>query len=495
MTGLAEDVSRAEMQPNERCARRSPAGQLLVCLEVSTKSNFVAVIFDLLPLLLSAAAIVFVRCRLGFQFPVPWPDETGFVAPAFDMAHTGSFFDPGMNPDRVVMWMPPGYMLLLAAVFRLFGYGFSLARWVSTACALASLALTGGLAWRLTRGAKRVFVLWATAIVFISPVVLIDSNIARMEMLFCVVVLLSLTAAVSGRLYLAAALIGLAALIHFNAVYFAGSILACFALQIWHRSLRPPSGYEWLALCGAMLAIFAYGIYVAQNWTGFVADMNFQFHLKALFGHDDPDHPAWPVWAGALIAIPFAARARGLGASAPVLFGLAFLLSVHEGHELWYDDGLPLGFLLILLGLASLPWQRIGAICALALAGLVVLASTRVTPKMQPLLPSWDMLHRDVVPAGQIAKVRAFIATLHPGETVDFGWSGMEPFFLDDLYRAGAKWTILRHSVTQVPPFRTPDWRVRCDSSEWPAYVMHFDIGFARAGKDTGCDIMRTKAS
>jgi hypothetical protein len=56
-------------------------------------------IFQAAPFLLAVGCILFVRIGLGFQFPVPWPDETGFVAPAFDFARSGSFFDSGMNPD------------------------------------------------------------------------------------------------------------------------------------------------------------------------------------------------------------------------------------------------------------------------------------------------------------------------------------------------------------------------------------------------------------
>ena len=168
---------------------------------------------------------------------------------------------------------------------------------------------------------------------------------------------------------------------------------------------------------------------------------------------------------------------------------------VHEGHELGYDYGLQIGFLLILLSLMSAPlpsnqWRNAWSAGAL---GLVLLASQRVIPAMRPLLPRWAMLHRSFLQPGEIAKVRSFIATLPAGDSVDFGWSGMEPFFFADLTRVGAHWTIARHSVTEVWPLRTPEWRVRCDSSEWPRYLFQFDMDFPRKGADTGCDIIRRK--
>ena len=449
---------------------------------------------ECLPFLMAALSIVFVRSSLGFQFPVPWPDETGFVAQAFDLAHVGSMFDPGLNPDRVVMWMPPAYMVVLALAFRMLGYSFSLARWVSTLFCLASLALLGRLTRRLTTGWRRMLMAWASGLVFVSPVMLVDSNIARMETVFCFIVLVSLSYSLSGRPYMAAGLIALAALVHFNAVYFVFPLAVFFAMDFWSRDVAWPDAQDWLALGGAVLAVSAYGVYVAYNWPAFTADMRFQFATKAFYGQDDPAHPAWLIWVGLVAALP-SLLFRTRVASMLALFGLAFLVMDHQGHELWYDYSIPLGFLLVLLSLASAfaPGWRGRAAWTTGTAGMVVFASLRVTPALQPLLPQWRMLHRSVVAPSEIAKVRAFIRTLHPGETVNFGWSGMEPFFLADLAGVGARWSIIRHSVTDVWPMRASDWRVRCDSSEWPTFLFQFDIDVPRVGRDSGCDIIRNK--
>ncbi len=447
---------------------------------------------ECLPFLMAACCIVFVRSALGFQFPVPWPDETCFLAPAFDLAHAGSAFDPGLNPDRVVMWMPPGYMVVLALVFRLFGYSFSLARWVSTLFCLASLAIAGLLTLRLTNGLRRILIAWATGLVFVSPVMLVDSNIARMEMLFCFIILASLSWLLSGRPYVSAALVVIAALVHFNAVYFVFPLVVCFTLDLSLCSIPRPGRYDWLALGIAAIAVSTYGIYAAYNWPGFVADMRFQFAAKAFYGHDDPAHPVWLVWAGLVGALP-SILVRTRVVVAPAWFGVAFLVMDYEGHELWYDYSLPLGFLLILLSLTSAStrvWHGRSA-WTIGMAGLVVLASTRVTPALQPLLPRWSMISRSVIAPKEIAKVREFIGTLHSGETVNFGWSGLEPLFFNDLAQAGAHWSIIRHSVTQVWPLRASDWRVRCDSSEWPPFLFQFDIDVPRVGVDTGCDIIK----
>jgi hypothetical protein len=179
------------------------------------------------------------------------------------------------------------------------------------------------------------------------------------------------------------------------------------------------------------------------------------------------------------------------GASALALFGVGFIVMAHQGHEIWYDYGQPLGFALIAaasLAYSSTRWRLAPALAAGVLVGVM---AVRITPALAPLLPTRAMLGRNFVAPDQIARVRRFIATLPPGTRVNFGWSGMEPFFLADLARAGARWTMVGHSVTSFFPPRAYDWRVRCDSVELPPGLLHFDIDYPRHGRDTGCDMFK----
>jgi hypothetical protein len=242
-----------------------------------------------------------------------------------------------------------------------------------------------------------------------------------------------------------------------------------------------------------------YGVLVLRHWDGFVADIRFQLAVKRVFGLDDPAHPAWPVVAAAGLAVVALLRREAWDGAAPAaMFGLAFLVMAHEGHEIWYDYGQPLGFALIAIALLVPPatrWRsRVALGAAAAAGGLAVVMGARITPTMAPLLPTIAMLHRGVVASAEIEKVRRFIGTLPPGPpgaTVNFGFSGMELFFLPDLARVGARWTMLPHSVTQIWPLRPYDWRVRCDSTEVPDYLRHFDIDYPRPGHDSGCEIIR----
>jgi hypothetical protein len=445
------------------------------------------------PLLAAACAILAVRALLGFQFPVPWPDETSFLAPAFALSHAGSLFDPGLNPDRIVMWMPPGYAVVLAGIFSLFGYSFALARWVSALFCLASLGVTAWIAGRLVSGWRLVLACWLVGAAFLSPAMLMDANIARMDTLVACLALAALAAILAGRVFVALAIAAAGMTVHFNAGYFClgGALVLADA---WRRGVLPrPGTHDVLAWAAALLALGLYALHVLRNWGGFRTDMAFQFALKRFVATGDAAHPLWPVLAAGALAALAAWRARGLDrAAACALFGALFVLMAHSGHELWNDFGQPLGFALIAIGLLSgAPgWY---AAPALAAAGLTVAMAVHVSETMQSLLPRLAMLHRSVVAPDDIAKVRRFIATLPPGTTVNFGGTGLEPFFFAGLARAGAHWTLSVHSVTQPMPLRTYDWRVRCDSSEWPRVMLRFDVDYPRQGRDTGCDIIRVK--
>ncbi len=433
---------------------------------------------------------------LGFQFPPPWPDETGFIAAAFALARTGSFFDAGLNPDRVVMWMPPGYMVLLASVFRVFGYSFAAVRWVSTCSCLVSLGLAGGLACRLTQGWPRVLAGWAVAVAFLSPFTLMAANVGRMDMLLAALMLLALVCVVADRPYCAASLAAAGLVVHFNAIYFMPPVAIVLGEAAWRGRLQRADMTDLLAGGAAAFILLLYGAQVLLNWDGFRDDMAFQFSFKHFVSQNDPTHPGWPALCGtALAALAVWRAGRCDGAAACALFGVAFLVMAHNGHEFWYDFAQPLGCALISIALLAGPPPRGWIVAGAAAVLLTLVMAARITPTIRPLLPHRAMLHRDFITPDEIARVRAFIATLHPGDTVNFGWTGLEPFFFADLARAGAHWTMSRYSVTQVRPFRTYNWRVACDSSEWPAFLFRFDLDHPRQGADTGCVIIDARGA
>lgn len=449
---------------------------------------------------LVGAVVLFIRIGLGFEFPIPWNDETAFTAQAFGFSRTGSFFVYGLNSERVVMWMPPGYMLLLAGVYKLFGYSFEISRWVSTLLYLGSFGVGLVVIRSTLTGWRQMLALVLMLVAFLSPYSLAIANIARMEGLYTLIFLLSLLAALHGKYALGLALVLLGATVHYNAVYF---LLPYGVLVLWkilRRETLSIGPGELLALVIAALALTCYGLFVIKHIDGFWQDMQFQFAYK-LGSPVMGGREGWTL-LGLVLLIPFLQLIvhRRLGAEALLsLYGVAFIAMTLNGHNMWYSFGYNFGFWLLLLGVlvstASLSklWWHMG--CALIAVGLLYqlgLHTNSGNPQIDSLKPRLSMLSRDFLPFSEIDKVRAFIAGLPPDTTVSFGYSGVEPYFFADFARSGARWTGSAHSVTQVFPARSVDYRVLCDSAMFPAYLALYDWdGYPRKSQDSGCAITR----
>ena len=445
------------------------------------------------------AAVLAVRIGLGFEFPIPWNDESAFIAQAFEFSRTGSFYVWGLNQGRLVMWMPPGYMLVLAGLYQLFGYSFELSRWLSCLLYIGSFLVVLEMLQRHVRGRYRLLALAFALVAFLSPYGLAMSNIARMESLYVLMFLLSLRASLHGKPVLALALVLLAATVHFNAVYFLLPTAVLVGWTLARRESLVVGPGELLALLLALLALAAYGLFVIKHIDGFWQDMRFQFDFK-LGAPVLGGRPGW-LLLGALALLVAAQLAVHRRLGPPVwlsLYGIAFIAMALNGHSMWYDFAYPFGFLLLLAGvLASL---SNGAAPAGRLAGVLVLCALswqlghyawRQTPQFAPLIANVGQFPKPFLPAPQLQAVRTFIATLAPNSSVSFGYSGVEPFFFGDLAKVGARWSIPGHSVVQVFPARILDYRVLCDSALYPGYLFAYDWdGYPRTGQDLGCRII-----
>lgn len=447
-----------------------------------------------------AAALV-VRVGMGFEFPIPWNDETAFTSQAFEFSRTGSFYVYGLNADRIVMWMPPGYMLLLAGVFKVFGYSFDLARWVSTLLYLGCFGVSLGILRSLRlEGWKAGVAVLLTLIAFLSPYTLAISNVARMEAFYALVFLASLWALLKDRPALGMALVLLGAIVHFNAVYMLPPYALLVAWKILRREdllIRPA---ELLMLVVAAVSLLAYGLFAVKHIGAFADDMRFQFAYK--MGSPVMDGPSGWMKVGALFLLALAQLIlrRDLGKDVMLtLYGAGFLALSLNGHNMWYSFALVFAIWLVLLGLLysiqSLnghAWARMAA-AVLAVALLYPLGqySWARNPSFEPMWPRVGLLRKSFLAPDEVQKVRAWAAALPPGTTVSFGYSGVEPFFYNEFAQSGARWSISGQSMIQVFPARVNDYRVFCDSSLFPPYLAAYDWdGYPRKSQDTGCVII-----
>lgn len=467
---------------------------------MQTKAKFVSILAKAPPYAADvtiACVILAVRLVLNFRFPIPWPDETSFIVPAFELSRHGTLFVWAMNADRLVMWMPPGYFVFLAVLFKMFGYSFGLARWASAACVIGAALICGSLIRRCTAGGWAVMLHVATVVAFVSPYMLMSANIGRMDALLSVTALGSLAACLGGYPILGGAIVAAAATIQFNAVFF---VLPFVVYFIWllltrQRLIVQPLEIAGVAFAAAVLGVNA--ILVQKNLQGFIQDMAFQFRLKRFFGHDDPYHPFWPVLAAGIAACAVLVRQRRIdGPAFMALYGLSFVLMATEGKEIWYDMAPPLGFLLIAIALAAHSgpvriFARPGsAVCLASCLACIVATGFRSTPYLRPLLPTRAMLAHHLVPERELRRMRDAIAGLPAGSTVEYAWPGVEPFFLDAMDRTGVRWDVPQHSVTDNTIDRRPDWRIQCDSPDTPD-IMFFTPRILHHGRVFGCDIGR----
>jgi hypothetical protein len=316
--------------------------------------------------------------------------------------------------------------------------------------------------------------------------------------MFCCLILLAMTMCIRARPFAGLAIVIAAATVHFNAIYFLPATLGCAALQ------RAPTRLDWrdAAMLAASLVLLAvYCAYAAANWSAFVPDMHAQFARKAMeraLPHGRLTTLA--LVAGLALAAIRSVRASGDSAGdaalarATCLFGAAFLLMPFIGRELWYLYGAVLGPLLIFLGVLVNARAAPAFRLMIAAASLLLLAGVlQRNEVLDSLLPRAEMVHRDLVAPAELDRVRRFIASLPPGDTVGFGTPGFEPFFLRDFARGGATWILLPHSVTQFFPARAATWSVRCDSPDLPLSIRAFDGTHPRQGKASGCQIFKDR--
>jgi hypothetical protein len=455
----------------------------------------------LLAALVLLAATLTIRLGMGFEFPVPWNDETAFTAQAFEFSRTGSFYVYGLNTERVVMWMPPGYMLLLAAVYKVFGYSFEISRWVSCLLFLGAFGFALGILRQLRlQGWMQVVGLALTLLAFLSPYSLVISNIARMDVLYALMFLASLLAMLRSHYALGLSLVLLSAVVHFNAIYMVLPYAVLIGWKIVRRETLLIGPYELLALCVSVLVLAGYCVFVLKHIGGFLEDMKFQFAYKLESPVMDGPNGWLKISLILLLALSQMLVRRGLCADSILsLYSASFMALALNGHNMWYSFAFVFSiWLLVLSLLLDIRWLQAHQFVRGLVGVLVILLlypfATYGWEKSLTLGPMWpraELLRKSFIAEAEIQKVRDVIASLKPGQTVSFGYTGVEQFFYSEFAASGASWSIPMNSVTLMAPARKSDFRIVCDSSLYPKYVFIFDWDVkARVGADSGCQVI-----
>jgi len=228
--------------------------------------------------------LFFITCYIllchcaSFVFPLPWPDESYFLWQAIAFKDTNSLFSPALNPQRAIMWMPPGYMIATGTLFKIFGFSFVFARAISLAFMVISFILITLLTRHYGLDISSVLL---CGLFLLNRRFIATGNVARMEAMLLCVVCLGFIMLQRNMIYKGLAVLLLSPLIHPNGLYFiAGACIYYFTIgrgQFRERDITKSD----LALISLSIALLlGYLLYVILQWQGFRHDMAIQFERK-----------------------------------------------------------------------------------------------------------------------------------------------------------------------------------------------------------------------
>jgi hypothetical protein len=223
--------------------------------------------------------VVWVHVAAGFTFPVPWPDEAVFVQQAISFQQHNSLYSPNLSDVRHILWMPPGYMVLLGILFKMFGSSLFVARSVSLVLTIASFVL---IVWMLRGHPARFHFLFLTGLFFLNRFFVVTANVARMEPLLILGIVVAIVLFHERKSGTALAVLLALPLIHPNGFYFLCAGITFTVIQ--HLYLKEATRFnkndKWLLVLVLML-ITCYAVYAALHWSDFLRDMSFQFVRKS----------------------------------------------------------------------------------------------------------------------------------------------------------------------------------------------------------------------
>jgi hypothetical protein len=385
-------------------------------------------------LLAFIAIYLIVHFPAAYTFPVPWPDESVFLWQAISVREANSLLAPQLNPERPILWMPPGYMLLAGLTFKVFGFSFDLARLLSLLFVVATFVVLGLMASRYRHATLAALF---CGLGLLSRQFIAAGNVARMEALLLLVVCGGFLLLQRNQFYKGLALLGLSPLVHPNGFYFLVAAIAYLLLSGRFGPRRPALRRADAAIVLVAIALWlAYALYAGRHWPDFVHDISYQLGRKgtrdvltALFTENNLF----------FLLLFFFALVYGLKEKLGAVFflwlaGPAWLVN-KIGREMWYQVFDVLAYVLlsivllhVILHLAdsltrprSKPVRYAVGAGALALLILLGLASGLI---VKPIGFPWSMswvgmgLAPDVayVQEDDIAEVGAFISSLPSGD-------------------------------------------------------------------------------
>lgn len=232
-------------------------------------------------LMLTLAAYVYLHVLAAQTMPLPWIDESHFLWQAVAFSEHGSLFAPELNPERTILWMPPGYLVTMGAIFKVTGVSLSIARHVSMLAMLGAILL-------ICKMVKPYGFALVNLIVgagyFLSLPSIRAGNVARMEALVWLMVVAGFSLILKRKQLLGLAIMALSVLVHPNGFYFFVFALILCLFDSRRKDLwRRPSRIDIIAIGGLVAVWASYFVYIGANWQDFQLDMSIQFARKSSY--------------------------------------------------------------------------------------------------------------------------------------------------------------------------------------------------------------------
>ncbi len=313
---------------------------------------------------LTLAAGWWVHGMAGNTLPLPWDDEVSFFWPAVHWAQENTLLAPELNPDRDVMWMPPGMMVVLGTLFKVLPIRLEVARWVTWA--MLAMGYLCCMQW-VGRMKRAVFCACLLSGFFLNGAFTAAGNVVRMDAwvwgMGSAGFMLLHSKGSGWKKRLGWTLLGCSPLVHPNGLYFMLAALLAKA-GLWIADKREnfrenPSGRlsvfgkESLPWWLVVLAVWiAYGVYAMRHGPDFMSDMTFQFARK---GNRAPwlELVTWPTLGclGWYLFFGVHSLVRNPRNLWLVGWGGANLMVYVIGQEMWYEIFWQTGWLwLVVLG-------------------------------------------------------------------------------------------------------------------------------------------------
>lgn len=212
----------------------------------------------------------------GYTLPLPWPDEVVFFFSAKNFAEYQSLLTPELNPNRQLMWFPPGFAIITGLLLKFTDASYGAARLLSALFMAQSFLLlflasrkfsSKSVAWLLLLGG------------FFSMHVIIAGNLVRPEALVLFLLSWAFYLNVNKKGVAAISIASLAILVH-PVSSLAVLPICIISLDRLKGCRRQSNWWQWILLGVAICSFQCYAVELSANWSAVVHDYNHQLNSR-----------------------------------------------------------------------------------------------------------------------------------------------------------------------------------------------------------------------